>query len=113
MELKTSEQEGVKIIHIEGSLDGNTVNDAQEKVMPLLGTAVKMVLDLKNCVYVSSAGLRLLLMVAKTLASQQGVLVLSGVNPEIMDVMEMTGFSSFFKTFDSVSAAVEAFRKGA
>jgi anti-anti-sigma factor len=113
MEMKTSEQEGIKVVQIEGSLDGNTVNDAQAGITPLLGSKAMMVLDLKNCVYISSAGLRLLLMVAKTLAGQAGVFVLSGVCPEIMDVMEMTGFSSFFKTYDSVSSAVEALKKGA
>ena len=113
MEMKISEQEGIKVVAIEGALDGNTVNDAQAGCTPLLGNKTKLVLDLKNCVYISSAGLRLLLMVAKTLAAQAGVLVLSGVCAEIMDVMEMTGFSSFFKTYDSVSAAVEALKKGA
>lgn len=112
MELKTSTQEGVTIVQLSGSLDGATVSDGQAGIEPLLGSKVKLVLDLKNCVYISSAGLRLLLMVAKELSSQEGVLVLSGVCSEIMDVMDMTGFSAFFKTYESVAAAVEAIGKG-
>ena len=110
MEIKTITQDSATIVKISGSLDGNTVNEAQDKVMPLLNGKVSLVLDLADCGYISSAGLRLLLMAAKQLSTQSGVLVLSGVSPEIKDVMEMTGFSNFFKTFDSVSDAVTALK---
>jgi anti-anti-sigma factor len=113
MDIQTSTQDGVTIIKLSGNLDGNTVNDAQEKVMPLISpTAMSMVLDLKDCGYISSAGLRLLLMAAKELSSKNGILVLSGLSDEIKDVMEMTGFNNFFKTFSDVNSAVAAVRKG-
>jgi anti-anti-sigma factor len=113
MEIKTSSQNGAQIIQISGSLDGNTVNDAQEKILPLLASKMSLVLDLKDCGYISSAGLRLLLMAAKELSTQEGILVLSGLSDEIKDVMDMTGFSNFFKAFDNVDAALEAIRKEA
>jgi anti-anti-sigma factor len=114
MDITTSTQNGVTVIKISGSLDGNTVNDAQEKILPLVSAKdISLVLDLKDCGYISSAGLRLLLMAAKQLSTQNGILVLSGLSAEIKDVMEMTGFNNFFKTFDTVTAAVAAVRKGA
>ena len=113
MDIQTSTQDGVTIIKLSGSLDGGTVNDAQEKIMPVLSaTNMSMVLDLKDCGYVSSAGLRLLLMAAKQISSQGGTLVLAGLSDEIKDVMEMTGFNNFFKTFGDASAAIAAVRKG-
>jgi anti-sigma B factor antagonist len=112
MEIQTSTQDGATIIKLSGSLDGNSVEEAQAKIMPLLSSNTSAVLDLKDCGYVSSAGLRLLLMAAKQLSTQNGILVLSGMSDEIKDVMEMTGFSNFFKTFDNVAAAVAAVRKG-
>ena len=114
MEITTSSQGGATVIKISGNLDGNTVNDAQEKIMPLVTSkGLGLVLDLKDCGYISSAGLRLLLMAAKQLAAQDGALVLSGLSPEVKDVMEMTGFNNFFKMFDTVTAAVAAVKKGA
>ena len=114
MDITTITQDGVTIIKITGSLDGNTVNDAQQQIMPLVSSKdLALVLDLKDCGYISSAGLRLLLMAAKQLSTQNGILVLSGLSSEIKDVMEMTGFNSFFKTFDTVAAAILAVRKGA
>ncbi|MFA5117517.1 MAG: STAS domain-containing protein [Candidatus Omnitrophota bacterium] len=113
MEIKTTTQEGATIIKISGSLDGNTVNDAQEKILPILTSKMSMLIDLKDCGYISSAGLRLLLMAAKQLSTQGGVLLLSGLCDEIKDVMEMTGFSNFFRTFDSIPAALKALGKEA
>ncbi len=113
MEIKTSTKDGVTIIKISGSLDGNSVNEAQEKILPMLSAGSgSLVLDLEDCGYVSSAGLRLLLMAAKQLASMNALLALSGISAEVKDVMEMTGFNNFFKMFDSVAAAVKAVRKG-
>jgi anti-anti-sigma factor len=113
MDIQTSTQDGVTIIKLSGSLDGGTVNEAQEKIMPVLSSNnLSLVLDMKECGYVSSAGLRLLLMAAKQLSTQNGILVLSGLSDEIKDVMEMTGFNNFFKTFPDVGAAVAAVRKG-
>lgn len=112
MEIKTSVQNGATIIKLSGSLDGNTVNEAQEKIMPLLSASnFSLLLDLKNCSYISSAGLRLLLMTAKKLSTQGGVLLLIGLSAEIKDVMDMTGFNNYFKTFDSVAQALKAIGK--
>lgn len=112
MKIKASAQKGATIIELSGSLDGNTVNEAQEKIMPLLSANnFSLLLDLKSCSYISSAGLRLLLMAAKQLSTQGGVLLLIGLNAEIKDVMEMTGFNNYFKTFDSVAQALKAIGK--
>lgn len=114
MELTITNKDGSTIIKLSGSLDGTTVNEAQEKILPLIsGSDGSMVLNMEECNYVSSAGLRLLLMAAKQLSTKNGVLALSGLSAEIQDVMEMTGFSNFFQSFDTVDSALEAIRKGA
>lgn len=96
------------IIQLPCNLDGTTSNEAQEKIMPLLVGPCCLVLDLGQCDYISSAGLRVLLMMAKHLGSTGGKLGLCGVSSEIMDIMDMTGFIGFFKIYDTVDAAVAA-----
>ena len=110
MEVKISTQDHATIVSITGNLDGNSVNEAQDKIIPLVNGKTSLVLDLKGCGYISSAGLRLLLMAAKQLSTQNCMLVLSGVSAEIQDVMEMTGFSNFFKSFGSVADALAALK---
>ena len=76
--------------------------------MPLIGPNSLLVLDMEQCDYISSAGLRVMLMVAKMLANKKGKVALAGLSEEIYDVMEMTGFAHFFEIYDTVSEAVEA-----
>jgi len=113
MEIKTVTRDEVTVIEVSGDLDANTVPQAQDEIMPLIVPGCRLVLDMSKCRYVSSAGLRLLLMVAKRLKAEGGQWCLASLSEEVMDVMEMTGFAQFFKTFDTVSAAVEAVRKEA
>ena len=110
MEIKTVDQEGITVIQISGNLDGNTAPQAQEKIMPFLSANCCLILDLGECKYISSAGLRVLLMIAKQLSSQGGRWALAGVCEEVKDIMEMTGFSGFFKNYDTVSAACKAIK---
>jgi anti-anti-sigma factor len=111
MEIKTAVRDGVTIVEVTGNIDSNTAPQAQGTIMPLIVPNCLIVLDMGQCHYVSSAGLRVLLMIAKLLANKGGQCALVKVSDEIKDVMEMTGFASFFNTYDTVSNAIEAFRK--
>jgi anti-anti-sigma factor len=112
MEIKISNQEGHTIIELTDRLDSTTVSQAEEKIMPLVVAKACLVMDLSKCNYISSAGLRLLLMLAKQLSAGGGWLTLSGLCSEVSDVMEMTGFSGFFKCYPSVPEALQALGKG-
>ena len=113
MDIKTTTKEGITIIKLSGNLDGNAAPQAQDAIMPLLSAQCCLVLDLEECKYISSAGLRTLLMVAKQLSNQGGRWALAGACEEVKDVMEMTGFSGFFKTYGTVSEACETMKKEA
>jgi anti-sigma B factor antagonist len=59
--------------------------------------------------YMSSAGLRLLLLVYREFAAKKGKLVLVGLSPDIRAVMSHTGFLSFFKVAEDEQQAAAAF----
>jgi len=111
MEITTTVKDGVSIISIAGSIDSNTAAQAQEQILPLIEPKCCLVLDLGKCDYISSAGLRVLLMTAKQLAAKNGQWAFAGLSEEIKDVMDMTGFSGFFKTFSTVEEAAEEVKK--
>ena len=107
MKLETSEENGIVTVRLEGSLDGKTAPEAREQLQRLLAANTKLILDLSNVDYLSSAGLRLLLVLYRELAARKGKLVLLGVSEDIRTVMSHTGFLSFFTL---VGTAVEAVR---
>lgn len=93
------------VIHQVGpALDSTTSSDEQAKIVKLINENSPVALDLSQCTYVSSAGLRVMLYSYK-LAKAKGLnICLAGVSAEIKEVMHMTGFDKFFTFYDTVAA---------
>jgi anti-anti-sigma factor len=88
------EQTGEKlIISLEGRLDTTTVPELQEQLIPEFDRIKHVQLDFKQLAYVSSAGLRVLLLGEKTAKAKGGTMSLVNVSEEIQEIFEMTGFA--------------------
>ena len=111
MEVTTRIDRDTTVFSISGRLDGNTAPVAQEKIMPLVAAGCRLVFDMEKCDYISSAGLRLLLVVAKQLGRVKGVGTFAALTPEILDVMNMTGFDNIFASYQTVDEAMKSFEK--
>jgi len=108
MKLETSEENDILTVRLEGSLDGKTAPEAREQLQRFLAANSKLILDLRNVDYLSSAGLRLLLVLYRELTARKGKLALLGVSEDIRTVMSHTGFLSFFTLVESAVEAVQA-----
>ena len=108
MKFETSENNGIRMVRLEGSLDSKTAPEAREQLQRFLPVTSKLILDLTRVDYLSSAGLRLLLVLYRELAAGKGRLALVGVSEDIRTVMSHTGFLSFFTLVDSEGAATQA-----
>lgn len=84
--------DSVVTLSLEGRLNTITSPELEATLQEVLPGTTSLVLDLKDLVYVSSAGLRVLLKAAKTM-NKQGKMVLTGVCDAVMEVFEVTGFS--------------------
>ena len=82
------------IIALSGRLDTTTSLKLQETLLSEIGDATHVELDFAGLVYISSAGLRVLLMGEKTAKSKGSRQTLINVSPDIMEVFEITGFSN-------------------
>lgn len=89
---------------ITGEIDGKTAPQAQAELLPLLGHANKLLLDMRGVTFLSSAGLRMLLLLYRQATAHDGKVALVGLSPEIMDTMAMTGFLDFFIIADTTEA---------
>jgi anti-sigma B factor antagonist len=108
MNVETSEENGIGRARLEGALDGKTAPEVREQLRPFLAANSKLILDLTKVDYLSSAGLRLLLLVYRELSAKKGKLVLLGVSEDIRTVMSHTGFLNFFTLAASEGEAAQA-----
>ena len=76
---------------LEGRLDTTTAPSLEEEVKNSIEGIKELVFALKDLVYVSSAGLRVLLSAQKTM-NKQGNMIIRNANEEVMEIFEVTGF---------------------
>ena len=76
-----------------GEINSVTASDLEEVIKNDLGDAKKLIFDFKELEYLSSAGLRILL-VAQKIMSGKGPMVIRHVNNSVMEVFEITGFNN-------------------
>lgn len=76
-------------INLEGRLD--TVTSPQLETELEFDGIQKLIFDFKKLDYISSAGLRIMLMAQKTM-NKQGKMIIRNVNEAIMEIFEITGF---------------------
>jgi anti-sigma B factor antagonist len=79
------------VLKIEGRLDTTTAPSLEKVINELPADVTNLILDMKELVYVSSAGLRVLLSAQKKM-NKLGSMKLTGVCEDIMEVFDMTGF---------------------
>jgi anti-sigma B factor antagonist len=79
----------------------------QQQVLPLAQPGAKILLDMTQVPYMSSAGLRMLLSLYRQVAAKDGQLVLVGLVEQIKDTMSITGFLDFFTTCDTLESGLQ------
>ncbi len=95
MDIGAQKQDGVMVFTLTGRLDAQTAPEAEEAIKGWLADGeLKLVGDLSGLDYISSAGLRVLLMTAKALQRAGGRLCLFGLQASVKQVFDIAGFSS-------------------
>lgn len=84
------------VLALSGRLDTATAPSFETEVFAILPTVDSLILDMSRLDYISSAGLRVILKVQKTLADKDGaVFKLTNVPKTVKEVFDITGFSDF------------------
>lgn len=80
-------------LKVQGRVDTITAPDLEKAIASIMEDADKIVLDLEKLEYVSSSGLRVFLSTHKMMMAKGG-LTITNVNESVMEVFDITGFSS-------------------
>lgn len=94
MTIQTNYDGTTATLEIEGRVDTMTSPQLQQAVLQAFQSAKKVVLDFEKVTYISSAGLRVLLIGQKTAQSKQMSMVLKNVGQTVKNVLDMVGFTS-------------------
>lgn len=107
MDIDEQKHGDISILSPIGSLDSHGVHEFETAVKERLNTgAAFFVIDCARVEHLSSAGIRVLVMMVKRLSGVGGRIILSGIGSHIKMVLDIGGLSEFFTTKDSVKEAL-------
>ncbi len=108
MEVNIRKEEKVLVVSVIGRMDAVSAPDFDTQVEEQIDRGeTSLVLDLSGLDYISSAGLRSMLTLAKKLKRKEGDLVLCGLQDVVKEVFEVSGFSTIFEICGSLEEAME------
>ncbi|MBP2298707.1 STAS domain-containing protein [Azospirillum picis] len=100
---------GVTVLRADGRIDSGNATEFENALVEALGSgSTRLVVDMEKLTYISSAGLRSLLIAAKKARPGGGRIALSAMAPHIREVFDLSGFSSLFEIHGDAGAAVSA-----
>ena len=107
MKITTQNQDDITIINIAGRLDASSAEEAETTILAAEGDDSKIILNLEDLEYISSAGLRVLLLSAKKVHSGHGKFCVVALSKPVREVFEISGFSSIFEIADTLDEGIK------
>jgi anti-anti-sigma factor len=98
----------VLMVALKGRLDATTSKGVEEQILKRIEEGKrKLVIDLEHLDFISSVGLRVLLLTTKRLKGSNGIVVVCSPQPNIKQVFAIAGFLPLFLIFDTRAEAVQ------
>ncbi len=111
MEVTLEKRGKVAILNKKGSLDTKTSASLEEKLVEMIDNNESCIMiDFTELDFISSSGLRMLLMAGKKLKSSKGTMVLCSLQDHVQGVFDVAGFSMIFSIHQSYEQALEEFK---
>ena len=108
LEIQThTDENGVVVMSVSGAIDGSTAPDLRKAIVETATPGCQLLLDMQGIKFMSSAGLRVMLLLHRQLQQGDSRVVLVGMQEPIYDAMEATGFLKYFQTAVDVASGVE------
>ena len=108
MKLTRRRQGAIEVVALQGRLDAFTSATIREQILELVEGGVRqLIVDMTSVSFVSSVGLRLLLVAAKRLQELGGRLAVTALQPTVGEAFEFSGFEAVFPAFVSTEEALE------
>ncbi len=111
MEIKEDKIDSQIVVSLGGRIDSTAAVEFEEKLIEIIDKGNNtLIIDFKNIQFISSAGLRVLLLAAKKVKPYGGKIILCKMSKDVKEVFDISGFSSIFNIYDDVSDAIKAIK---
>lgn len=104
--ITTQTQNDVLIMEITGAVDTSSAPRLEEEANKCMASHKKIVVNLQGTTFVSSAGLRVFLAMAKKLLAAGGKLRICNPNEVVKEILQISGFNSFIEVKNSLEEAL-------
>ena len=108
MEASESRAGGTTTLRISGRVDGSVSKLLEQRVQDIISRDEHVIVDLGAMSYVSSAGLRCFILLAKHARAKQKSLALVALQDEVAEIFEISGLLELFDVYGTVDDAVAA-----
>jgi anti-anti-sigma factor len=116
MEVTASARGGALVLAPMGRIDHASSDEFAQLLAPHLADCGRgqpaCVLDMAGVDYISSVGLRVLMMASRQVQGQGGRLVIARLTPLVREVFEISRFDKVFDVFASIEEALPSHRAG-
>lgn len=100
----------VRVALVSGRVDHSGAEEFRQQLWPLLQDCAdgrdQLVLDLSGMDYISSAGLRVLMLASREVKPRNGRVVVAGLQPVVLEIFEISRFNLLFKVYPDVAQAL-------
>ena len=109
MQIVKTQNNNVTVVALKGRLDSAAAPSTEKQLTDMLESGVsRIVLDCSELEYISSAGLRIMLSLAKRVDGAQGHLALATPQKQVREILDVAGFSDILSVYALVDEAVAA-----
>lgn len=107
IKIEFEDVEGKNVLRISGRIDAASAPILEKKIDEQIEeNHVRLLLDFSSVDYLSSAGMRLLLAGTKKLKAKEGILVLSGIGDDVMEIIKLAGFERILNIYRTEKEAL-------
>jgi len=112
MEISVDKIDQHTVVSLSGRIDSAAAVEFEEKLIEIIDAGNNtMIIDFLRVQFVSSAGLRVLLLAAKKVKPYSGKIILCDMSKEVREVFDISGFSTIFEIHENVTSAINALKR--
>ena len=111
MEIATSQDDSIRVLKLTGRLDQASADNFHQALIPHLNdcsaNGKPLLLDFSGVEYISSVGLRVMILAAKQVKAQNGRVAIANLTPIVAEVFQIGRFNLVFQVFQNIEDALK------